>query len=67
MLLQMGYDGNLDTQTAQKIEYLWQDIMKNYLTLSSCTEHITATNSGHYIHLTDFNLLKNTIDSLFVE
>lgn len=53
----------MDEQTAEKVEYLWQDIMKKYLALSSDAEHMIAPNSGHYIHLTDFEVLKNTIDS----
>lgn len=62
---ELEYFGNLDTQTAQKVEYLWQEIMKRYLALSSNSEHIIAPNSGHYIHLTDFEILKNTISSFF--
>ncbi len=56
----------MDKKTAQKIEDLWQDIMKRYLDLSSETEHIIAPNSGHYIHLTDFKVLKNTISSFYL-
>ena len=62
---ELEYFGNLDAQTAQKIESLWQDIMKRYLSLSSNAEHIIATNSGHYIHLTDFEILKKSINSFF--
>lgn len=62
---ELEYFGNLDTQTAQKVEYLWQDIMKRYLALSSNSEYIIAPNSGHYIHLTDFGILENTISSFF--
>lgn len=54
---------NSDKQTAEKIEYLWQDIMKRYLGLSGEIEYIEAPNSGHYIHLTDFEILKNAIIS----
>lgn len=60
---ELKYFGNMDEQTAKKVEYLWQDIMKKYLALSSDAEHIIAPNSGHYIHLTDFEVLKNAIDS----
>jgi hypothetical protein len=62
---ELEYFGNLDLQTAQKIEFLWQDIMKRCLSLSSNTKHIMAPNSGHYIHLTDFEILRNSIDSFF--
>jgi len=57
----------LEKQKAQKIEGIWQDIIKRYLDLSSETEHIIAPNSGHYIHLTDFEVLKNTISNLFMD
>lgn len=60
---ELEHFGNMGTQTAQKIESLWQDIMKRYLALSSNTEHITSPNSGHFIHLTDFEILINIIDS----
>jgi pimeloyl-ACP methyl ester carboxylesterase len=61
---ELKYYGNMDEPTAKKVEHLWQDIMKKYLALSSNTQHIIAPNSGHYIHLTDFEVLKSTIDSL---
>ncbi|MEQ8156266.1 MAG: alpha/beta hydrolase [Clostridiaceae bacterium] len=60
---ELKYYGNMGEQTAKKVENLWQDIMKRYLHLSSNTEHITSPNSGHFIHLTDFEVLKNTVDS----
>jgi Predicted hydrolases or acyltransferases (alpha/beta hydrolase superfamily) len=62
---ELEHFANLNLQTAQKIEFLWQEIMKRYLSLSSNTRHITATNSGHYIHLTDYEILRNSIDSFF--
>jgi hypothetical protein len=64
---ELEYYGNLDKQKAQKIEDIWQDLMKRYLNLSSETEHIKAPNSGHYIHLTDFEVLKNTISNFYMD
>ena len=61
---ELEYFGGLDTETAQKVESMWQDLMKRYLSLSSNTEHVIAPKSGHFIHLTDFEVLKNTIDRL---
>ncbi len=55
--------GNLETHTAEKIEIIWQNLMKRYLSLSDDSEHIIAPNSGHYIHLTDLEVLMNTIES----
>lgn len=53
----------LDKNTSEKIEIIWQDIMKRYLSISLDSEHITAPNSGHYIHLTDYEIVKNAIES----
>lgn len=64
---ELEYYGHLDKQRARKIEDIWQDIMKRYLGLSSETEHIIAPNSGHYIHLTDFEVLKSTVSSLIMD
>ena len=51
---------------SQKIESIWQDLMKRYLSLSDDPEHITAPNSGHYIHLTDLEVLLKVVES-FIE
>jgi len=61
---ELKYYGNMGEQTAKKIEDLWQDIMKRYLSLSNNTEHIIAPNSGHFIHLTDFDVLEKAIDDM---
>lgn len=60
---ELEYFGSLDSKTARKIEDLWQEIMKRYLVISNDTEHVTATNSGHFIHLTDIELLKSLVAS----
>lgn len=52
---------SLGRDTACKIETIWQSIMKGCLALSADSEHITAPNSGHYIHLTDYELVKATL------
>ncbi len=62
---ELEHFGNLDLQTAQRVESLWQDIMKRCLSVSSNTKYVMAPNSGHYIHLTDFEILRNSIDSFF--
>jgi len=54
--------GGMDAKTAGKVEALWQDIMAKFLSLSRCSEHISAPNSGHYIHLTDEELLLCTAE-----
>jgi pimeloyl-ACP methyl ester carboxylesterase len=61
---ELQYFGNMDKTTAQKVEDLWQDIMKRYLSISHNTSHITAPNSGHFIHLTDYEILKSAVESI---
>ena len=53
------------TDVAEKIETLWQEIMLRFLSLSVNSWHRIASNSGHYIHLTDCALLETTIKSIF--
>lgn len=49
--------GNADRETAVKVEELWQEVMKAYLTLSGQSRHFCAKNSSHAIHLTDIDLV----------
>lgn len=63
---ELGQYGGMDAKTADKVENLWQNIMKKYMRLSQRSEYITAPNSGHYIHLTDEELLYRTTDSFAV-
>ncbi|RKM61852.1 alpha/beta hydrolase [Butyrivibrio sp. CB08] len=43
---------------AEKVEELWQSLMQGYLTFSEQSVLLRASNSGHYIHLTDFEVIK---------
>jgi pimeloyl-ACP methyl ester carboxylesterase len=52
--------GGMKREIAEKVESLWQGIMSKYLHLSKECEHISAGKSGHYIHLTDEQLLLDT-------
>ncbi len=56
--------GNMDLPTAEKIEGIWQGIMMRLLGLSSDTQHIITNKSGHYIHLTDAEVVFDSIDTL---
>jgi hypothetical protein len=38
--------------------------MKKYLNLSTKTRQLTAENSGHFIHLTDFPLVEKALKEL---
>ena len=53
--------GRASEQEADKIEQIWQDIMKKYLDLSELSRHLQAQNSSHYIHLTDADLICQTL------
>jgi pimeloyl-ACP methyl ester carboxylesterase len=49
--------GNADRETAEKVETLWQELMKRYLGLSGQSSYLCAENSSHAIHLTDMELI----------
>ena len=56
--------GRASEAEADKIERIWQDIMGKYLDLSELSRHLRATNSSHYIHLTDAGLICETLGIL---
>ena len=49
--------GNNTRNFATKIENMWQDIMKEYLSFSQNAIYVQAKCSGHYIHLTEPELI----------
>ena len=53
--------GGATSELAIKIEDIWQDIMKAYLSFGSVSRHFLADKSGHYIHLTQPELLDEAI------
>lgn len=53
--------GQTDREFAVKVENLWQSLMKEYLSFSDKTNYIQAQNSGHYIHLTEPQLIDDGI------
>ena len=53
--------GNTDRGLAQKVEDLWQEIMKDYLRYSDHASWCQAQNSSHYIHLTDAELIREKV------
>lgn len=53
--------GNADRELAQKVENLWQEVMKDYLRYSDQTSWCQAQNSSHYIHLTDAELVRKRV------
>ncbi len=56
--------GGMDLPTAVIIEDLWQEIMKKVLNASANSKHVTAANSGHFIHLTDFDTVREALRAL---
>jgi pimeloyl-ACP methyl ester carboxylesterase len=53
--------GGTTKELAHKIESAWQAIMKEYLTFSDTSKYLEAKSSGHYIHLTEPELLDEGI------
>ena len=53
--------GGTTKELAHKIESVWQAIMKEYLTFSDKSLYLEAKKSGHYIHLTEPELLDKGI------
>jgi pimeloyl-ACP methyl ester carboxylesterase len=53
--------GSASKEMADKIENIWQDIMKEYLTFSSKSGFVQAKKSCHYIHLTEPELVENAL------
>jgi len=56
--------GNMDIAAADKIERIWQEIMKNVLSISSNEKHIIAENSGHYIHLSNKDIVLENVRAI---
>ncbi len=53
--------GNNTKEFAEKVENMWQQIMKEYLTFSTASQWISATKSTHYIHLTEPELVEDLV------
>lgn len=53
--------GGATKEVADKVEQIWQEIMKEYLSFSNKTKWLQSKNSGHYIHLTESDLVTDSI------
>ncbi len=53
--------GRTTKELADKVEDIWQSVMKEYLKLSDIKKHVEAINSGHFIHLTEPELIINAL------
>ena len=56
--------GQTTKDFATKVEELWQSLMQEYLTFSEQSILLRAKNSGHYVHLTDFEVIREGLTSL---
>ena len=56
--------GNNTREFAEKIEDLWQEIMKEYLSFSSKSMWLSAQKSSHYIHLMEPELIYNAVNMI---
>jgi pimeloyl-ACP methyl ester carboxylesterase len=56
--------GGLNRTESEKVENIWQDLMKEYLTFSPKSFHLQAEHSGHYIHLTEFQIVEKALAEL---
>ncbi|MEK6756903.1 MAG: alpha/beta hydrolase [Bacteroidota bacterium] len=53
--------GGIKRDEAEKVEALWEELVREYLTLSPKSEWITAEGSGHFIHLQSPDLVVRTV------
>lgn len=56
--------GQTTKEFAMKVEELWQSLMQEYLTFSEQSILLRANNSGHYIHLTEFEVVMQALQLL---
>jgi pimeloyl-ACP methyl ester carboxylesterase len=56
----------VDKDLAEKVENIWQKLMEAMITFSKNLEKLTAPNSGHYMHLTDQEIVLNEIRKILV-
>ncbi|WP_455539328.1 alpha/beta fold hydrolase [Terrisporobacter sp.] len=54
--------GQNSREFATKIETMWQNLMKEYLSFSNKSYFIQANHSSHYIHLSEVNLIHKAVD-----
>ena len=59
--------GGMDEEGAKKVEDIWQNLMKAYLTFTSKSSFVQAKKSSHYIHLTEPELIYHLIEKAFEE
>ncbi len=55
----------VDRDLAEKVESIWQKLMEAMITFSKNSEKLIAPNSGHYMHLTDQEIVLSEIRKIF--
>lgn len=56
--------GNNTREFAKKVEDMWQDIMKEYLSFSDKSLWLRAEKSTHYIHLTEPEIVIRSVEKI---
>jgi pimeloyl-ACP methyl ester carboxylesterase len=59
--------GRLRREEAEKVEALWEELVREYLTLSPKSRWVAAEGSGHFIHLQSPDLVVRTVLDLLGE
>jgi len=58
------YYGDITKELAEKVEGIWQDLMKEYLSFSNNSKLIQAEKSGHYVHLSEPEILFSALSEI---
>lgn len=56
--------GGLSEEEASKVDAIWERIIRNYLTFSNKSKFVKASKSGHFVHLTEFNLVEEALKEI---
>lgn len=56
--------GGLDKEEAERVENLWQELVKEYLFFSDKAKICTAIKSGHMAHLTETDLIYKSVENI---
>ena len=53
--------GKATRECAEKVENIWQNLMKEYLEYSEICRYVQAKKSSHFIHLTEPELINEAL------
>ena len=57
--------GGMSKEGAEKVENIWQNLMKEYLNFTPYANFVQSAKSSHYIHLSDFELIESALAEMF--